>query len=88
MVEENGDRFQSDVLRSLQKLVTKAIEHDERFDSVESRLERAAGELKDLKSDVRILAGQFNGVCVMPIEDHNHIDSLAKRVDDFEAGVH
>lgn len=88
MVEENGDRFQSEVLRSLQKLVTKAIEHDERFDSLESRIERVAGELKDLKSDVRILTGQFNDVGVMAIKDHNRIDNLEKRVDDFEAGVH
>ena len=88
MVEENSDRFQNEVLRSLQKLVAKAIEHDESFDSLESQIERVSDVLKNLKSDVNILTGQFNDVDVMAIKDHNRIDKLEKRVNDFEAGVH
>ena len=81
MPEEYSERFQSEVIQSLQKLITKSIEHDQQFDSLKSQITEVALNLKTL-------SGQFSDVGAMAIKDHQRIDSLEKRVDDIEAGVH
>ena len=81
MPEEYSDRFQTEVINSLQKLVAKSIEHDKRFDSLESRITEVALDLK-------ALAGQFNDVGVLAIKDSGRIDNVEKRVDDLETGIH
>lgn len=81
MAEEYSGRFQSEVINSLQKLVAKSIEHDQKFKDLESQITQVADNLKTF-------SGQFSDVGVMAIEDHQRIGSLEKRVDDIETGVH
>ena len=55
MAEEYPGRFQTEVMRSLQKLVEKSIEHDKRFDNVEA-------SLKKIDDDLKIPTNQFGDV--------------------------
>jgi hypothetical protein len=73
--------IQTEVLQSLQKLVAKSVEHDQRFDSLESRITAVAADLK-------VISGQFNDVGIMAIKDSERIDDLEGRVNDLESGVH
>ena len=73
--------IQTEVLQSLQKLVAKSVEHDQQFDSLESRITAVAADLK-------VISGQFNDVGIMAIKDSERIDDLEGRVNDLESGVH
>lgn len=81
MSEEYSDRFQSEVIQTLHKLVAKSIDHDQKFEALGSQIAEVAVNLKTL-------SGQFSDVGVMAIKDHSRVDSLEKRVDELEAGVH
>ena len=52
------------------------------------KLDRLETMLESLTSNVKVLSGQFNDVGGMAIKDHKRIESLEKRVDDLEVGVH
>jgi len=52
MPEEYGDRFQSEVMASLQKLVAKSIEHDKEFGILKEMISVADGRSIDVASKV------------------------------------
>ena len=96
MAEEISDsKFKSDITELLDTVVKKVdgLASDVRtnsfkLDRVETKVDRIDVELKDLKSAVTTLSGQFSDVGVMAIKDHQRIDDLGKRVDDLESEVH
>ena len=52
------------------------------------KLDRLETMLENLTSNVKVLSGQFSDVGGRAIKDHKRIESLEKRVDDLEVGVH
>ena len=96
MAEEISDsKFKSDITELLDTVVKKVdgLASDVRtnsfkLDRVETKVDRIDVELKDLKSAVTTLSGQFSDVGVMAIKDHQRIDDLGKRVDNLESEVH
>ena len=96
MAEEISDsKFKSDITELLDTVVKKVdgLASDVRtnsfkLDRVETKVDRIDVELKDLKSAVTTLSGQFSDVGVMAIKDHQRIDDLGKSVDNLESEVH
>ena len=82
------DRFKSEVMRMLGNLVTKANEHDERFNDLDKKFDDLSSKADGVSSDVKLLTRQFNDVGSVAIKDHPRIDDLEERVGNLEAGVH
>jgi|GEM_PF-5355297 len=82
MAEQIDDgRFKSEVMRILGNLVTKANEHDLKFDNLSSKVD-------GVSSDLKLLTRQFNDVGSVAIKDHPRINDLEERVGNLEAEVH
>ncbi|MEO7658248.1 MAG: hypothetical protein ABIV48_01430 [Pyrinomonadaceae bacterium] len=82
MAEEIDDnRFKSEVMRMLGNLVSKANEHDQRFDKIELKVDR-------LSADFNLLSNQFDAVGSMAIADHGKIGHLENRISSIEAESH
>ena len=96
MAEEiSDDRFKSEVMRLLNKVIAKLGDHDQRFESIDQRfenLEKDVSEIKidlrEVKTDVKVLKGQFSDVAVMAIEDNKRITKLEKDVEDLQSNIH
>lgn len=61
---------------------------EERVDRVEGKVDRVETNLKAVASDLKVLSGQFQDVAVMAMKDKARIDTLEKRVDERESGIH
>ena len=82
MAEEiSDDRFKSEMVRMMETAILKLGEHDTRFDNLEKNI-------SEIKSDVRVLKGQFNDVAVMAIEDNKRITKLESEVEELKGNIH
>ncbi len=89
MAEENSDdRFKSEVMRLLNTVIAKLGDHDENFKSIDQRFDNLEKDVSEIKSDVKILKGQFSDVAVMAIEDNKRITKLEKEVEDLQSNIH
>ena len=64
--ENSENRFQTEMIRKIDLLIQKVGGVETRFDNLES-------DVSEIKSDVKVLKGQFNDVAVMAIEDNKRI---------------
>jgi peptidoglycan hydrolase CwlO-like protein len=82
MAEEiSDDRFKSEMVRMMETVILKLGEHDTRFDNLEKNI-------SEIKSDVRVIKGQFNDVAVMAIEDNKRITKLESEVEELKGNIH
>jgi peptidoglycan hydrolase CwlO-like protein len=79
--EKQPSRFESEMTRLMNVVIDKLGEHDKRFDNLEK-------DVSEVKSDVRIIKGQFSDVAVMAIEDNKRITKLEKDVEDLQSNIH
>lgn len=86
MAEELDDtRFKSEVMNLLGRLINKANDHDQRFDSLEQRFDGLEGKVDGLTADMKIVKGQLNDLGVEFVKDHKRLESLETRVEVLEA---
>jgi len=82
MAEEiPDDRFKSEVMILLGKLINKADETTNSIDNVRS-------DINSLSADVKVLSKQFNDVGLMAIKDHSRLDDVEDRLSVIEGEVH
>lgn len=62
------------------------LEH--KFDNLETRFDKLQGDVGTIKSDLKILTGQFTSVTRMAMDDNERLDGLEKRVDALEQQPH
>jgi len=60
MAQEYSDRFQHEVISSLQKLVAKTIEHDQRFEQIDQRFEQIDQRFEQVDQRFEAIDQQFD----------------------------
>jgi hypothetical protein len=86
--EVEDGRFKSEVMRMLAKLISKANDHDARFEQIDTRFSELSTQIHGVASDLKTLTGQFNDVGSLAIKDSGRIDDLVHRVGVLEGEVH
>jgi len=61
---------------------------EQRIDQLDSKINSMAAMLKEVRSELAILAKQFNTVGSLTIQDHERVNNLERRVADLEAATH
>ncbi len=79
--ENPENRFQTEMIRKIDLLIQKVGGFETRFDNLES-------DVSEIKSDVKVLKGQFNDVAVMAIEDNKRITKLESEVAELQSNIH
>lgn len=74
-------RFESEMTRLMNTVIDKLGEHDVRFDNLEKNI-------SEIKSDVKILKGQFTDVVGMVLDDNKRITKIEKDVEDLRDNIH
>ena len=96
------DRFKSDVMRLLNRVIVKLGDHDKRFENIDQRFEsidqrfdgleqkvdKNTEEILLVKKNLQILSNQFTDVVGMVLEDNKRITKLEKDVEDLQSNIH
>ena len=100
--ENKSSRFESEMTRMMNLVITKLDAHDKRFDNLENRFDNLENRFDNLEKDVSkikievaknsdkldVLTGQFNDVAIMAIEDNKRITKLEKDVEGLKSSIH
>ncbi len=74
-------RFESEMTRMMELAINKISGLETRFDGLDKNV-------SEIKSDLKILKGQFNDVAIRVLEDNKRIIKLESEVEDLKSNIH
>ncbi len=79
--ETPPNRFEGEMTRMIELVILKLGGLETRFDNLEK-------DVSEIKSDVRVIKGQFSDVAVMAIGDNKRITKLEGEVAELQSDIH
>jgi len=88
----SDEKLLETLIKKVDGLADDVRSNSYKLDRLENRVETGFGQVNDsldkLRSDFRVLSGQFNDVGSLAIKDSARIDELETRVEVLESGTH
>jgi peptidoglycan hydrolase CwlO-like protein len=75
------NQFEAEMTRMMETVILKLDGFETRFDNLEK-------DVSEIKSDVRVMKGQFSGVASMVIGDNKRITKLEGEVAELQNNIH